>query len=68
MIIMLTIKEAARTRNIPEHAVRRWVAEGALPAVRSGKKHLLAAENLDAFLLSGLSQKEDNISSKGAVG
>lgn len=58
MPTMLTIKEAAQTRNIPEHAVRRWVAEGALPAVRSGKKYLLAAENLDAFLLSGPPQKE----------
>lgn len=60
MIKMLTIREAAQSRNIPEYAVRRWVAEGTLPAVKSGKKYLLAAENLDAFLLSGLLPREND--------
>lgn len=38
---MLTIAETATNFGVSQYAVRKWVNEGELPAVRIGKKYLL---------------------------
>jgi len=50
---MLTISEAAIKYDIAVHAVRGWVKSGTLPAVMTGKKYLIADENMRNFLLMG---------------
>ena len=50
-LTMLTVKEAAK--YAPEHAIRRWVASGELPAVRTGKKWLICESVLRNFLTQG---------------
>ena len=52
-INMMTVKEAAVRYDVPEHAVRGWVNDGSLRAVKSGRKILIAEPSLREFLLNG---------------
>ena len=47
---MLTIAETATNFGISQYAVRKWVNEGELPAVRIGKKYLLNEQVVENFL------------------
>ena len=47
---MRCIKAAAHELNISEYALRRWVKQGLVPAVYSGKKALINLDSLIAFL------------------
>ena len=40
----------AKERGLSESTLRKWVDSGALPAVKTGRKRLIAEGNLDAFL------------------
>ncbi|MCI9214287.1 MAG: helix-turn-helix domain-containing protein [Oscillospiraceae bacterium] len=39
--------------QISEYALRRWIAEGAIPSVSSGKKRLVVYAHVIAFLTTG---------------
>ena len=43
---MLTIREIARTGLLPEHALRRLLKAGKLPAIYVGKKALINYDRL----------------------
>ena len=53
---MLTINEAASEYGLAVHAVRQFVNTGQLAATKCGKKFLIAACNLEKFLLEGNNQ------------
>ena len=55
---MRCIKAAAQELNISEYALRRWVKQGLVPAVYSGKKALLNLDSVIAFLGG---DKNDNV-------
>jgi len=61
---MLTINEAADKYRVAVHAVRGWVKNGDLTAVKCGKKYLIAEDNLRAFLLRGNNQPEPELQGK----
>lgn len=50
---MLSIRQVAETGLLPEHAIRRLLKEGKLPAIYVGKKALINYEKL-VYLLSSL--------------
>jgi len=54
---MLTINEAAKKSGLATYALRRWVKSGDLPTVSTGRKVLIAADNLQRFLLGELDAK-----------
>ena len=39
--------------QISEYALRRWIAEGAIPSVSSGKKRLVVYAHVIVFLTTG---------------
>lgn len=39
--------------QVSEYALRRWLAEGAIPSVSSGKKRLLVYAHVIEFLTTG---------------
>ena len=51
---MRCIKAAAQELNISEYALRRWVKQGLVPAVYSGKKALVNIDKVIAFLGGGV--------------
>ena len=51
-----TIVEAAQAYDLPVHALRRWINDGSIPACRSGRRFLVTAQNIEAFLLKGNTQ------------
>ena len=51
MLKMLTVREASK--YAPEFALRRFLASGELPAVRTGKKWLICESVLIDFLTQG---------------
>ena len=56
---MLTIKEAALSYGVAVWAIRTWVNTGQLPAVKTGRKFLIAAQNIENFLMQGNNQSAD---------
>ena len=46
----LTIPEAAAELRISVPTVRNWIAQGVLPSVRPGRKHLIPASEVDRKL------------------
>ena len=50
---MRCIKSAAHELNISEYALRRWVKQGAVPAVYAGRKALINLDRLIEFLSTG---------------
>ena len=54
---MLSIAEAAQKYRVAVWAVRQWTKPGGgLPCVRTGRKILIAAQNMERFLLEGNNQ------------
>ena len=50
---LLTLREAGEVARSHPRTVRRWIAEGRLPALRAGGRHLVEREALEAFLRGG---------------
>ena len=48
--IMLTIKEAAKYAGVPVHALRVWIKDGDVYAVKSGSRYYVNLASLMRFL------------------
>lgn len=46
----LTIPEAAAALRVSVPTVRNWIAQGTLPSVRPGRKHLIPTTAVDRLL------------------
>lgn len=55
--LMLSIRETAARAGVAVNAVRRWVADGSVHAVRSGSKFYVSWASVVRFL-SGAEQPE----------
>lgn len=53
---MLTIRETAELFKLPVHFVRACVGDGSFVSVRAGRKFLVNAESVMAFLSTGKPQ------------
>ena len=53
---MLTIRDTAALFNLPIHFVRQKVNSGEVVAVRAGRKFLVNADSVTAFLSTGIPQ------------
>lgn len=53
---MLTIREVAELFKLPLHFVRSCVGDGSFVSVRAGRKFLVNAESVTAFLSTGKPQ------------
>lgn len=53
---MLTIRETAELFKLPVHFVRACVGDGRVVAVRAGRKFLINADSVTAFLSTGAPQ------------
>lgn len=51
---MLTVRQAAKRGILPERAIRRLIAEGKIPTVRSGKVQYINCALLCEQLNSGI--------------
>ena len=51
--LMLSISETAEWAGVAVHAVRRWVADGSVHAVRSGNRFYVSWASVAAFLNGG---------------
>ncbi len=47
---LLTTAEVAHLLKMTEATVRRWIRDGALPAIQIGREWRIAAADLDEFL------------------
>jgi excisionase family DNA binding protein len=56
--VLLTVKEAARRLSVSEKSVRRWLAAGALPAVRFSGSVRISPEALEKFVTDDLAKAE----------
>ena len=54
---MMRIKEAAQTVGVPVHALRVWINEGSVYAVKSGSRYYVNLASLIRFL-NGEAQSE----------
>lgn len=53
-LIMLTVNEVAQKYGVAVWAVRQWTKPGGgLPCVRTGRKILIATQNIERFLIAG---------------
>lgn len=48
--IMLTVRATAERAGVPEHAVRRWIAEGKIHKVTSGNRFYVSWASVVRFL------------------
>lgn len=53
---MLTIKETKVRYDLPEHCVRRMVADGCVVSIRAGRKFLVNAASVTRYLETGIPQ------------
>lgn len=53
---MLTVRETAERFKLPVHFVRACVGDGSFVSVRAGRKFLVNAESVTAFLSTGKPQ------------
>lgn len=51
--MVLSIRETAKQAGVPVAAVRRWVADGSVHAVRSGNRFYVSWASVTAFLNGG---------------
>ena len=51
--VVYSIPQCAAAYNLPAYALRRWIKEGKLKAVRSGRKIFINTDVLNSFLASG---------------
>lgn len=56
---MMRIKEAAQETGVPVHALRVWIDQGCVHAVRSGSRYYVNLASLISFLNGG-GQHEQN--------
>lgn len=54
MIELLTVEDAAATLSCTQAAVRKWISQRRLPAVRVGRLVRLRRRDLDAVIAHGL--------------
>ena len=67
-LIMYTLAEAAKKYGVAVFALRRWTRpDGPLPCVKTGRKILVAAQNVERFLLEGNNQPEPEMISTGQI-
>lgn len=50
MPLVLSVREAAQRAGVPEYALRRWIAQGSVHAVKSGRKLFVTWGSLVRFL------------------
>ena len=50
---MMRIKEAAQETGVPVHALRVWIDQGSVHAVRSGSRYYVNLVSLLSFLNGG---------------
>lgn len=50
MPLMLGVRETAKRAGVPEHALRRWIAEGRLHTVTSGNRFYISWASVVRFL------------------
>lgn len=48
--IMLKVKDAAARAGVPVYALRKWIDEGSIHAVRSGRRYYVAWKSVVDFL------------------
>ena len=48
--VMLSVLETALRAGVPECAVRRWIADGQICAVRSGKRFWVQWASVEKFI------------------
>ncbi len=53
---MITVPVTSARYNLPPHFVRRCVANGDVVSVRAGRKILINADSMTAFLSTGIPQ------------
>ena len=51
---LVTVKQAARALSCSEAAVRKWIYQRRLPAVKVGRLTRLRVSDLEALLVKGL--------------
>jgi excisionase family DNA binding protein len=51
---LLTVPDVAQRLQVSERAVRRWIAEGRLPAVRLGRAVRIRPADLAQLITTGL--------------
>lgn len=51
---LLTAAETAKVLRVSPRSVRRWIADGALPVVRLGRKVLIRRSDLRSTIRSGI--------------
>lgn len=49
----LTVEEVAARLHVSTRTVRRWISAGTLPSVRAGRRVLVDAADITAFLTGG---------------
>ena len=52
-VAFYTVDEVAKQLRVTEQTIRRWIAEGKIPAIKVGRKNLIDAKAMDrkmAFL------------------
>lgn len=51
---LLTAQETAKVLRVSLRSVRRWIADGAIPVVRLGRKVLIRRSDLRSAIRSGI--------------
>ena len=54
---LLTVKQAAVTLSCSEAAIRKWIYQRRLPAVKIGRLTRLKGSDLEALLVKGLPER-----------
>lgn len=54
----LLIDEAAQIARTSPSTVRHWIRSGRLPSSRPGRRRLIAAEDLERFIRSGVAKQD----------
>ena len=55
---LLTMEEAAKTLAVTEHAIRKWISQGRLPAVKLGRLTRLRLEDVERVMSEGLHPRQ----------
>jgi excisionase family DNA binding protein len=57
---LLTASDVAKKYNFTSDAVRKWIKEGKLKAIRVGSRWRIPEESLQQFLQNSLESKKDD--------
>lgn len=59
--VVYSLPQCAKAYNLPPYALRRWIKEGKLKAIHSGRKIFINADTLNTFLSgSGAAESVNN--------